>query len=169
MSKKNKKNKISKNVNNSISPQQNLVDDSIQKNDIENIEIDKKDNKKNNIENANNINNKIDKNKIKIKKEKKQSKLGRKLKETASELKKVSWPSFSKVVKQTLIVLGVVIFFGLILFGFDYILSSLFKLLNGNTLTAGEMWGSIGIVGAFVVIILIGCFVWIYKKKKGGK
>lgn len=57
------------------------------------------------------------------------NKLVKKSKETFSELKKVSWPSFSKVVKQTAIVLGVVIFFTIILFGIDRLLSWLFSLL----------------------------------------
>lgn len=45
-----------------------------------------------------------------------------KVKETVSELKKVSWPSFAKVVKQTLVVLGVVIFFTVVLFAIDQLL-----------------------------------------------
>ena len=63
------------------------------------------------------------------KKEKKPSKIATKSKETVSELKKVTWPSFSKVVKQTAVVLGVVIFFMVILFGIDRLLSWLFSLL----------------------------------------
>ena len=51
--------------------------------------------------------------KKKVKKEKKENKLVRKLKETGSELKKVTWPKFPKVVKQTGVVLAVVVFFGL--------------------------------------------------------
>jgi preprotein translocase SecE subunit len=67
------------------------------------------------------------------KKEKKvkENKLAKKTKETVSELKKVSWPSFGKVVKQTAIVLGVVLFFTVILFGIDRLLSWLFTLLVG--------------------------------------
>ena len=65
------------------------------------------------------------------KKEKKvrENKLVKKTKETVSELKKVTWPSFGKVVKQTAIVLGVVLFFTVILFGIDRLLSWLFSLL----------------------------------------
>ena len=59
----------------------------------------------------------------------KENKLARKTKETVSELKKVTWPSFGKVVKQTAIVLGVVLFFTVILFGIDRLLSWLFGLL----------------------------------------
>lgn len=65
----------------------------------------------------------------KPKKEKGENKLVRRLKETGSELKKVSWPAFSKVLKQTGVVLTVVVFFGLVLFGFDYLLKFLFELL----------------------------------------
>lgn len=36
-----------------------------------------------------------------------------------SELKKVTWPTFKKVVSNTLIVLAVVLFFSLVVFGFD--------------------------------------------------
>ena len=59
----------------------------------------------------------------KVKKEKKvkQHKVG-KVKETVSELKKVSWPSFGSVVKKTLVVLGMVIFFTLVLFAIDSLL-----------------------------------------------
>jgi len=65
------------------------------------------------------------------KKEKKvkDNKVARTIKGSFSELKKVSWPSFGKVVKQTAIVLGVVLFFTVILFGIDRLLSWLFSLL----------------------------------------
>ena len=43
--------------------------------------------------------------------EKRRFGLWRWLKAIFTELKKVSWPSFSKVVKTTLVVLGVVLFF----------------------------------------------------------
>jgi len=59
------------------------------------------------------------------------NKVVRKSKETFSELKKVSWPSFGKVVKQTLVVLGIVLFFTLFLLGIDRLLSWLFSLLVG--------------------------------------
>ena len=42
-----------------------------------------------------------------------------KTKETISELKKVSWPSFKTVLKNTGMVLAVVLIFGLIVFGID--------------------------------------------------
>ena len=60
-----------------------------------------------------------------------ENKLARKTKETVSELKKVTWPSFGKVVKQTAIGLGVVLFFTVILFGIDRLLAWLFGLLIG--------------------------------------
>lgn len=72
-----------------------------------------------------------DTNSTKEKKEKKvkENKLAKGTKATVSELKKVTWPSFGKVVKQTGIVLGVVLFFTVILFGIDRLLSWLFGLL----------------------------------------
>ena len=65
------------------------------------------------------------------KKEKKvrEHKFARKTKETVSELKKVTWPSFGKVCKQTGIVLGVVLFFTVVLFGIDRLFAWLFGLL----------------------------------------
>lgn len=57
--------------------------------------------------------------------------IGRKLKETFSEIKKVSWPSFSKVVKQTSIVIGVVLAFLVVLMLMDFGLSYLLNLLTG--------------------------------------
>ena len=77
------------------------------------------------------INSKSNEKVKKPKKERKPSRLVRKLKETGSELKKVTWPTFPKVVKQTGVVLAVVIFFGLVLFGFDYLLKFLFELFVG--------------------------------------
>ncbi len=56
-------------------------------------------------------------------------KLAKKTKETISELKKVTWPSFGKVVKQTAVVLGVVLFFTVVLFGIDRLFAWLFGLL----------------------------------------
>ena len=47
------------------------------------------------------------------------NKIVKSLKETGNELKKVSWPGFKEVVKQTCVVLAVVVVFGLVLFGFD--------------------------------------------------
>ncbi len=50
---------------------------------------------------------------------KKPNKLAQSLKNTGKELKKVTWPKFSEVVKQTGIVLAVVLFFAVVIFGFD--------------------------------------------------
>ena len=55
--------------------------------------------------------------------------IGKGIKEIISELKKVTWPTFSKVLAETGIVLVVVLFFLLIILGFDSLLSWLFSLL----------------------------------------
>ncbi len=52
-----------------------------------------------------------------------------KIKETFSELKKVTWPSFSTVIKQTGIVLAVVVIFLVVLTGFDLLLGWLYDVL----------------------------------------
>lgn len=54
---------------------------------------------------------------------------GKKLKEVFSELKKVSWPSFSKVAKQLGVVIGVVCIFVVVITLIDFGLSSLLDLL----------------------------------------
>lgn len=51
-------------------------------------------------------------------------------KETMSELKKVSWPSFGKTMKQTGMVITVVVIFMLVTLGFDSLLSWLLKLIT---------------------------------------
>ena len=56
--------------------------------------------------------------------------MGRKLKEVFSEIKKVSWPSFDKVVKQTAIVLGVVLMFMVAITLMDLGLGALLQLLT---------------------------------------
>jgi len=55
--------------------------------------------------------------------------MGKGIKEIISELKKVNWPTFAKVMAETGIVLVVVLFFLLVILGFDTLLSWLFKLL----------------------------------------
>ena len=55
--------------------------------------------------------------------------MGKGIKEIISELKKVTWPTFAKVMAETGIVLVVVIFFLLVILGFDSLLSWLFSLL----------------------------------------
>lgn len=81
---------------------------------------------------------KIDKNskeKDKKKPKKEKEKKGgfiKKTKETASELKKVTWPSFGEVVKKTGIVIAFVLIFGLFLFVVNFVLGGLSNLLLGN-------------------------------------
>ncbi len=69
--------------------------------------------------------------KAKDKKKKKERKhtVAKKTKETVSELKKVTWPTFKEVVKKTGVVLVVVLIFAVVLFGIDYLLGLLFGLL----------------------------------------
>ena len=55
--------------------------------------------------------------------------IGKKIKESVSEIKKVNWPTFKKVVKQTGMVISVVAICTLVLFGFDRLLSLLFTWL----------------------------------------
>ncbi|MBQ3047902.1 MAG: preprotein translocase subunit SecE [Clostridia bacterium] len=64
------------------------------------------------------------------KKDKKEKKPGlfRKLKEAWGELKKVTWPKFATVVKQTGVVILVVLIFTVVLFGIDYLLGLLYNL-----------------------------------------
>ena len=59
----------------------------------------------------------------KKKKEKKPNKMAKALKDTGNELKKVSWPGFKQVVKQTGIVLAFVVIFAVVLFGFERLCS----------------------------------------------
>lgn len=66
-------------------------------------------------------------------KKKKEKKGGvvKKTKETVSELKKVTWPTFGEVVKKTGIVIAFVVIFGLFLFGVNTLLGWLVGLLVG--------------------------------------
>ncbi len=75
-------------------------------------------------------------NKKDSKKDKKKEKKGgivKKTKETVSELKKVTWPSFGEVVKKTGVVIAFVVIFGLFLFGLNYLLGGLVNLLINGT------------------------------------
>lgn len=56
-------------------------------------------------------------------KDKKPSKMAKRLKETSSELKKVTWPKFTTVLKQTGVVLAVTAAFLLVVFGIDRLCS----------------------------------------------
>lgn len=53
-----------------------------------------------------------------------------KTRETMSELKKVSWPSFGKTMKQTGMVISVVAIFTLLVLGIDSLLSWLISLIK---------------------------------------
>ena len=55
---------------------------------------------------------------------------GRKLKETFSELKRVTWPTFPKVVKTTCVVLVVVVVFTVIVTGINYGLQALLDVIT---------------------------------------
>lgn len=58
-----------------------------------------------------------------------------KAKEAVAELKKVTWPTFGDVVKNTLIVLGIVVACTLALFAIDRVLSWLYQLMvYGNVI-----------------------------------
>ena len=63
----------------------------------------------------------------KKKKDKKPNKVAKALKDTGNELKKVSWPKFKEVAKQTGIVLAFVLVCAVVLLGFD----KLCELLTG--------------------------------------
>ena len=56
--------------------------------------------------------------------------MGRKLKETFSELKRVTWPGFGKALKATGIVLAIVLVFAVVVTGVNYGFSELLKLLT---------------------------------------
>ena len=58
------------------------------------------------------------------------SRLGGKIKDVFSELKKVTWPTFPKVVKNTGVVLVVVLAFLIVITAFDFGLLQLLKLIN---------------------------------------
>ncbi len=55
---------------------------------------------------------------------------GRKMKEVFSELKRVTWPSFSKVVKATCVVLVVVLIFTVVATAINQGLQALLQLLT---------------------------------------
>ncbi len=70
-----------------------------------------------------------EKTKEKKEKNKEPGKVRRWFKDFFSELKKVTWPSFSKVIKQTGVVLMVTVIFLLVLMAFDSLFGYLYKLL----------------------------------------
>ena len=81
--------------------------------------------------------NKPDKSKKQDKKQDKNKKpnffvrAGRKLKETFSELKRVSWPGFGKALKATGIVLAIVLVFMVVVTGVNFGFTKLLELLTG--------------------------------------
>ena len=56
--------------------------------------------------------------------------MGRKLKETFSELKRVTWPTFPKVLKSTGVVLVVVLVFLVVVTGINFGLQALLGLVT---------------------------------------
>ena len=52
------------------------------------------------------------------------------IKETFGELKKVTWPSFSKAMKQTGMVLSLVLVFGVLVLGLDLLISFIINTLS---------------------------------------
>lgn len=106
----------------------------------EKTEIAEKQNNKEGKDNKNGKDNKKeDKNNKKQDKNGKQKKgknvkdkpgLAKKAKDTFSELKKVTWPSFADVCKKTGVVLVVVLIFAVVIFGIDYCLGLLMGLLR---------------------------------------
>ena len=65
-------------------------------------------------------------------KPKKENKIIKSIKGSFSELKKVSWLGFGKVVKQTIVVLAVTAVFLVLMFGIDQLLSLFRDLLTKN-------------------------------------
>ncbi len=57
-------------------------------------------------------------------------KIWQKTKDVFSELKKVSWPSFAKILKQTGVVLVVVLIFLVVITAFDFGLLQLLELVS---------------------------------------
>ena len=57
--------------------------------------------------------------------------MGRKIKETFSELKRVTWPTFGKAVKATGVVILVVLIFTILFTGINVGFTELLKLLTG--------------------------------------
>ena len=56
--------------------------------------------------------------------------LGKRIKDVFSELKRVTWPSFPKVVKATCVVLVVVLIFTVVVTGINQGLQALLKLIT---------------------------------------
>lgn len=56
--------------------------------------------------------------------------MGRKLKETFSELKRVTWPTFGKALKATGVVIVIVLIFTVVVTGVNYGFTELLKLIT---------------------------------------
>lgn len=104
------------------SSEEKTVDNKVQNNQEVKITKTAKEQKKEQVKDA--------ESKKKKKKDNKQNVVVKKTKETVSELKKVSWPSFSKVVKKTGVVIAVMLIFTVVLFGIDRLLALLFNLFT---------------------------------------
>ena len=52
--------------------------------------------------------------------------------EVKSELKKVTWPSWTEVRATTIVVIATTVFFGFYLFGIDLLLSRIFRRILGQ-------------------------------------
>jgi preprotein translocase SecE subunit len=70
--------------------------------------------------------------KNKKKKDKQPNKFISKIKDTNSELKRVTWPTFGETVKQTGGVLGFVLAFVVVLLGINALLSWIFSLITAS-------------------------------------
>ena len=79
------------------------------------------------------------KDKSKSKKRKEPGKVRRWFKDFFSELKKVTWPGFTKVLKQTGTVLLVTVCFLLVVLAFDSLLGFLYEQLLGGLSTESVM------------------------------
>ncbi len=69
--------------------------------------------------------------------------LWRKIKEVLSELKKVTWPTAGKTVKQTGVVLAVVLFFLVVILGFDTLLLWAFNFLTERSADASALFSAL--------------------------
>ena len=68
----------------------------------------------------------------KVKDKEKKPGLGKRIKDVFSELKRVTWPTFPKVVKATGVVLVVVLIFTVIVTGINFGLQALLDLATNN-------------------------------------
>lgn len=78
------------------------------------------------------------------------ARLGSYFKESFSELKKVSWPTFGTVVKTTLMVLAVVAVFFVLLLAFDLVLKQGYKAMMDAAEGTKSVLKSISSIGALL-------------------